>query len=128
MPKTNGVAFGVRARRLIAAALGLVAGLAAAGDAIARCEDWTPQPKPQNVGRDIVGQDYDTIIERGTILFAVYADYEPYAYREDGEPKGSTLRSAASLPKTWASSRSSTSLPPARTLKPICASISGAAG
>ena len=44
--------------------------------------------KPQNVGRDIVGQSLDTITERGTILFAVYEDFPPYSWVENGEHKG----------------------------------------
>ena len=64
-------------RRHVIAAL---AGLALAGPAFARCEDWTPQPKPQNTGRDIVGQDLDTILERGYIEFAAYEEFPPWSY------------------------------------------------
>ncbi|MEL6680659.1 MAG: transporter substrate-binding domain-containing protein, partial [Pseudomonadota bacterium] len=60
----------------------------AIGDAAARCADFVPGPKPQNVGRDLVGHDLDTIIDRGTISFAVYEDFPPYSYEVDGEPKG----------------------------------------
>lgn len=61
---------------------------AAPGTAHARCEDYTPGPKPQNAGRDIVGTDFDTILERGYIEFAVYEDFAPYSYREGSKPKG----------------------------------------
>lgn len=54
----------------------------------ARCADWTPQPKPQNASRDIVGTDLDTIQERGWIEFAVYADFPPYSFEDKGKPSG----------------------------------------
>jgi len=44
--------------------------------------------RPQNVGRDIVGQSLDDIRERGWILIAVYEDFPPYSYSEDGKLKG----------------------------------------
>ena len=52
------------------------------------CADHVPQPKPQNTGRDIVGQDLDTIIDRGFMTFAVYEDYPPYSWEEGGKPRG----------------------------------------
>ena len=52
------------------------------------CADWTPQPRPQNASRDIVGQDIDTIQERGYMTFAVYADNPPYSWEERGTPRG----------------------------------------
>lgn len=59
-----------------------------AGTALARCEDYVPQPKPQNTGRDIVGQDLDTIIDRGWIDIVAYEDFPPYSYLEGGKPAG----------------------------------------
>ncbi|MEO1610781.1 MAG: transporter substrate-binding domain-containing protein [Pseudomonadota bacterium] len=58
------------------------------GEALARCADFVPQPKPQNASRDIVGHDLDTIQERGWIEFAVYADFAPYSWEEGGRPQG----------------------------------------
>lgn len=52
------------------------------------CADHIPQPKPQNVGRDIVGQDMDTIQDQGHMLFAVYEDHAPYSWEEAGKPRG----------------------------------------
>ncbi|MGD9294116.1 MAG: transporter substrate-binding domain-containing protein [Roseobacter sp.] len=52
------------------------------------CADYTPQQRPQNVGRDIVGQDMDVILEQGHMLFAVYEDYPPYSWEEAGKPRG----------------------------------------
>ncbi|APZ53647.1 amino acid ABC transporter substrate-binding protein, PAAT family [Salipiger abyssi] len=72
-------------RRQLMAAL---AGLALAGPAYARCEDWVPQPKPQNASRDIVGQDLDQIVERGFIDFAAYEDFAPWSYEDKGKPVG----------------------------------------
>lgn len=59
-----------------------------AGSAFARCEDYVPQPKPQNASRDIVGQDLDTIMERGWIDIALFEDFPPYSYLEAGKPTG----------------------------------------
>lgn len=71
---------------------GLVLSLAMLGAsaqlATARCEDHVPQAKPQNVSRDQVGQDLDTIQERGFITFAAYGDFPPWSYEEGGEVKG----------------------------------------
>lgn len=52
------------------------------------CADHVPQAKPQNVGRDIVGQELDQIIEQGHMLFAVYEDYPPYSWEDAGSPRG----------------------------------------
>lgn len=52
------------------------------------CADYTPQQRPQNVGRDIVGKDWDALVEQGHMLFAVYEDYPPYSWEENGQPRG----------------------------------------
>lgn len=52
------------------------------------CADHIPQPKPQNVGRDIVGQDMDAIQDQGHMTFAVYDDYPPYSWEDAGKPRG----------------------------------------
>ena len=44
--------------------------------------------KPQNVGRDIIGQSLDDIMDRGWIQFAVYENFPPYSYEENGVLKG----------------------------------------
>lgn len=75
-----------RAFRSVVLTLGLLAGLATT--ATARCEDWVPQPKPQNASRDIVGQELDVILDRGWIEFAVFDDYPPYSFEEGGQPRG----------------------------------------
>ena len=54
----------------------------------ARCADYEPQPKPQNAGRDEVGQDLESILEQGWIEFAAYEDFPPYSYEEAGQPVG----------------------------------------
>ncbi|MDJ0858380.1 MAG: transporter substrate-binding domain-containing protein [Dinoroseobacter sp.] len=59
-----------------------------AGAAQARCADFVPQPKPQNASRDIVGNDLDTIQERGFIEFAAYEDFPPWSWQEGGKPTG----------------------------------------
>ncbi len=73
--------------RRLALALALTA-VSLAGPAASRCEDWVPQPKPQNAGRDIVGRDLDEIIEQGFIDFAAYADFPPWSYEETGKAAG----------------------------------------
>ncbi len=76
-------------RRLACALIAGVCCLALGGQpASARCEGHVPQPKPQNTGRDIVGQTYDQIVERGYAVFAVYEDFPPFAWEEGGELRG----------------------------------------
>lgn len=62
--------------------------VAASGAAQARCENFVPQPKPQNASRDIVGKELDEIVERGFIEFAVYENFAPYSWEEGGKPRG----------------------------------------
>ncbi len=52
------------------------------------CADYAPQQRPQNVGRDIVGQELDQIQDQGHMLFAVYEDFPPYSWEESGQPRG----------------------------------------
>lgn len=52
------------------------------------CADYVPQARPQNVGRDIVGQDIDQILDRGYMTFAIYSDYPPYSWSEGGKVQG----------------------------------------
>ncbi|UWR21901.1 ABC transporter substrate-binding protein [Sulfitobacter sp. S190] len=69
----------------------LAAGLIALGAPVRAadpCADYVPQDRPQNVSRDIVGQELDQIIERGHMLFAVYEDYPPYSFEQAGQPRG----------------------------------------
>ncbi len=77
-----------RALSLPALVLSLVVGGVTAAHAEDPCADYTPQAKPQNASRDIVGQDLDTIMDQGSMLFAVYEDYPPYSWMENGQPKG----------------------------------------
>lgn len=77
-----------RTRSLSVLVLAFVMGGVTAAHAQDPCADYVPQPKPQNAGRDIVGQDFDQILEQGHMLFAVYDDYAPYSWQEGGKPKG----------------------------------------
>ncbi len=72
--------------RSLLIALGLVLGGAA--HAQDPCADYTPQARPQNVDRDIVGQELDQIQDQGHMLFAVYEDFPPYSWEEGGQPRG----------------------------------------
>ncbi|MGB1033484.1 MAG: transporter substrate-binding domain-containing protein, partial [Primorskyibacter sp.] len=76
----------MRALKASLIALGLLcSGQAYAADP---CADYVLQPKPQNVGRDIVGQEMDVLQDQGHMLFAVYEDYPPYSWQEAGVPRG----------------------------------------
>ncbi|MGG7568684.1 substrate-binding periplasmic protein [Rhodovulum sp. DZ06] len=44
--------------------------------------------RPQNVGRDVVGQSLEDILERGWIVFGLYDDFAPYSWEENGKPRG----------------------------------------
>ncbi|MFZ7090730.1 transporter substrate-binding domain-containing protein [Primorskyibacter sp. 2E233] len=63
------------------------------------CADYVPQAKPQNASRDIVGQDYDQIVERGYMTVAVYDDYPPYSWLEDGKARGVDVDVAREIAK-----------------------------
>ncbi|SFR45988.1 transporter substrate-binding domain-containing protein [Litoreibacter janthinus] len=77
------------ARSLLRSSL-VVVGLFLAGQAHAAdpCADYVPQERPQNVGRDVVGQELDVLMDQGHMLFAVYENYPPYSWEEDGKPTG----------------------------------------
>lgn len=68
----------------------VVLGLSFAGQVRAAdpCADYVPQPKPQNVGHDVVGKELDEIQQQGHMLFAVYEDYPPYSWEEGSTPRG----------------------------------------
>ena len=70
--------------------ISLVIGLTWSGAAFAAdpCADYVPQEKPQNASRDIVGQELDVLQDQGHMLFAVYENYPPYSWEENGEPRG----------------------------------------
>ena len=66
----------------------LIAAAACPGTAFARCEGVKPGQRPQNTPHEFVGQTLDDIVERGFIEFAVYEDFAPYSWQENGQPKG----------------------------------------
>ncbi len=74
-----------RAGRVLALGLALTVG---GGSALARCEDYVPQPKPQNADRDYMGQTLDEILDRGFVEFAVYADFPPWSFAEGDTAAG----------------------------------------
>lgn len=79
-------------RRRLLAGLILSAGLAVApGLAQARCEGVVQEPKPQNTPQEDIGRDLDEIISSGYIEFAVYDDFAPYSWSDNGEPKGTDI-------------------------------------
>jgi ABC-type amino acid transport substrate-binding protein len=59
-----------------------------AAPARARCEDVPPEQRPQNTPREFIGQTMDEIIDRGTLVIAVYEDFAPYSWLDGSEPKG----------------------------------------
>lgn len=77
-------------RRLVFCLTALL--LATSPAAAQNCENvktgFDAERKPQNTAREIVGQSLDEIIDRGFILFAVYEDFAPYSWREDGVLRG----------------------------------------
>jgi polar amino acid transport system substrate-binding protein len=58
----------------------------------ARCEDLAKGLADahvvQNADHMPVGQDYDEILDRGFMTFAVYEDFAPYSWLANGEPTG----------------------------------------
>ncbi len=76
--------------RAVSATCALLTGLLLGGPVIAAdpCADYIPQKRPQNAGRDIVGQDLDQIVDQGSMLFAVYEDNQPYSWEDAGKPRG----------------------------------------
>ncbi|SLN25308.1 Bacterial extracellular solute-binding proteins, family 3 [Aquimixticola soesokkakensis] len=68
---------------LLAAGLALVA-----GPALARCEDFVAQEKPQNTFAQNIGRSFETIEEEGWIEFALYEDFAPWSSLVAGEPQG----------------------------------------
>lgn len=79
--------------------LTLIAGLAIAGPAFSRCEDVIPTLKPQNTFAQDIGRDFDRIIDEGWIEFAVYEDFAPWSYEENGKPAGIDIDIGALIAK-----------------------------
>lgn len=65
------------------------------------CADYIPQARPQNTSRDIVGQEFDQIIDQGHMLFAVYENFPPYSWEEAGKPKGVDIEIARIIAKDF---------------------------
>lgn len=81
---------------LLSIGLGLVA-----TSAYASCEDLAkgfgdvvPNHSDANLN---VGQDYDAILERGFMTFAVYEDFAPYSWKEQSEPRGIDIEIARAI-------------------------------
>ncbi|TYO89565.1 substrate-binding periplasmic protein [Oceanicella actignis] len=82
--KRNGMAArNGRRRFVLGAAAALGAGLGAGLGAPAAGRD-----RPQNAGRDVVGQSLDQIVERGWIEIGVYDAFPPWSYEQDGRAEG----------------------------------------
>lgn len=75
-------------RALTAAVLALGLGAAFPHGALARCEDFPPQPKPQNTFAQDVGRTFDRIVQDRWIEFAAYADFRPWSWEERGKARG----------------------------------------
>ncbi|MWB76430.1 transporter substrate-binding domain-containing protein [Pseudooceanicola sp. 216_PA32_1] len=71
-------------RRVILALLACLA----ASPAFARCEDYVPGQRPQNTAPQDVGREFDRILDEGWIEFALYEDYPPWSYAENGKAAG----------------------------------------
>ena len=77
--------------------------LAISGLAFANCEDLAKGfgdvvPKRSDTV-NIVGQDFDTVLERGYLTFAVYEDFAPYSWMSGTEPKGIDIDIAKAIAK-----------------------------
>ncbi|MGL4235430.1 substrate-binding periplasmic protein [Tabrizicola sp.] len=64
----------------------LIFGLA--GPAFPRCESVAPAQRPQNTPYEDVGREFDDIIDSGWIEFAVYEDFRPWSWEQDGKAVG----------------------------------------
>ena len=63
--------------------LGLVPGLAHAA-----CKGVAPDQKLQNTFTQDIGRSLDQIREDGWMEFALYDDFRPWSWSEDGKPRG----------------------------------------
>lgn len=54
----------------------------------AACEGMPPEQKLQNTPRQDIGRSLDRIREDGYIEIAVYEDYRPWSWEENGKPRG----------------------------------------
>ena len=75
------------------------------GIAHARCEDlakgFTDAVPNRADTINIVGQDFDKILERGYITFAVYEDFAPYSWKSGTEAKGIDIDIAKVIAKEF---------------------------
>ena len=77
--------------------------LAMSGLAFANCADLAKGfgdvvPKRADTV-NIVGQDFDTVLERGYVTFAVYEDFAPYSWMSGTEAKGIDIEIAKEIAK-----------------------------
>lgn len=77
--------------------------LAISGLAFANCDDLAKGfgdvvPKRSDTV-NIVGQDFDTILERGFMTFAVYEDFAPYSWEAGSQAKGIDIEIAREIAK-----------------------------
>ncbi len=86
--------------KLSAVFLGCALLCGSATAALARCEGYVPQTRPQNVSRNEVGASLDDIVERGWIEFAVYEDFEPFSWKDGSTPKGVDIEIARIIAET----------------------------
>ena len=49
-------------------------------------------------------RDFDSIVESGVLRVAVYQDFPPYSFQQDGRPRASTSNWPRHWPRAWASS------------------------
>lgn len=66
--------------------------ISASGIVFGRCEDFAKGFKdvvPKRADTvTIVGQDFDTILDRGYLTFAVYEDFAPYSFKKESQAMG----------------------------------------
>lgn len=81
-----------RRRALAALAAAVALGLGGAGliprAALAACEGVPPEQKLQNTAPRDIGRSLDRIREDGWMEFALYEEFRPWSWEENGKPRG----------------------------------------
>jgi ABC-type amino acid transport substrate-binding protein len=81
---------GGRLIRPVAAVLALMLGAVslAPRPALAACEGMAPEQRPQNTPLQDIGRSLDQIREDGWMEVALYEDFRPWSWQENGQPRG----------------------------------------
>ncbi|BCQ61073.1 hypothetical protein PBOI14_28230 [Pseudomonas sp. Boi14] len=72
-------------------------------------------------------RNYDTMIASGELKVAVYQDFAPYSFEDQGQPRGVDVELAQALAEALGVRLQLIWAPPGRNSTTICATTSGAA-